>query len=443
LKKAEKYMSQKTVKVIIIGGGFGGLNAALEMANSNIEVILIDKKNHHLFQPLLYQVATGGLSPGDISYPLRAAFKKNKNVRVLLEEVLSIDPIKKQIIMRYQSMSYDYLIVAAGSQHHYFGNDSWGEHASGLKSIRHAVNIRSQILSTLEYAESLSEEIDDEKLRFVIVGGGPTGVELAGAVAELLRETLIHDFRKIKPEHVKITLIEGSDRLLPTYPPSLSQRAASTLKKMGVECLEHTRVEDIAATSIRASGTQGSFDIPVSAVIWAAGVKPSPLATVLKKDCQAELDSHGRVHVDGHCRLPNDQHIFVIGDMAHCKDRHDNPLPGIAAVAMQQGRHVAHVLKKQQNNKPYRQFRYKDKGQLAVIGRAAAVGYRRSLRLGGFPAWIVWLFVHLLYLIGFQNRIIVAVQWAINFITFNRGARLIIDETDADDVISSAQKEHA
>jgi NADH:ubiquinone reductase (H+-translocating) len=413
-------------KIVIIGGGFGGLYATKSLRGLRAEVTLIDKRNFHLFQPLLYQVATGGLSPADIAFPLRAIFKKQMNVTVSLAEVTAIDFTKKIVMAGNQSIPYDYLIITTGSHHHYFGKDYWEEFAPGLKTIEDATEIRSRILNAFEKAELTNDE-DKRKslLTFTIVGGGPAGVEMAGAIAELSRHTLLHDFRNIKPADARILLVEGADRILPPYPKVLALAAEKTLHRLGVEILTNTRVTDIDETKINLHEESGDRAILSDTVIWAAGVKASSMAELVKSQLDVNLDKSGRIIVNPHCCLDCDEDVFVIGDLAHFNNENGDPLPGVAPVAMQQGRYVAGVIAARITGQESKPFSYIDKGNLAVIGRKSAVAFRENVRLSGLFAWILWLFVHLMYLVGFENRVLVSIQWAFNYFTRNGSARLI------------------
>jgi NADH dehydrogenase len=414
-------------KVVIIGGGFGGLYATAAFKQIPVEVTLTDRHNYHLFQLLLYQVATGELSPGDIAAPLRSVFRKQKNVRVVLGTVLDFLPDQKRVVLADNEISYDYLIISAGSQHHYFGNDQWEKLAPGLKTIEDALDIRNRILLAFEKAELETDPIKRKTLlTFVIVGGGPTGVELAGAIVELARWTLKEDFRNINTGDAKIIIIEGTERILPPYPVKLSFKAQQSLNRLGVEVLTNTFVTDVTENSVAVQNKQNEkWTISAATILWAAGIKPSSLGQVLTTKANAELDKAGRVIVQQDCSIPNYPDIFVIGDLAHFKDKNGNPLPGVGAVPMQQGRYIADLVKKRLQGKAAQPFKYKDKGSLAVIGRAAAVAYIFKLNISGYPAWLLWVFVHLLYLVGFESRVLVATQWAFNYFTKYRGARLI------------------
>ena len=422
-------MAQKIKKVVIIGGGFGGLYTAKSLRNLKVEVTLIDKRNFHLFQPLLYQVATGGLSPADIAFPLRTIFKRQKNVRIILGEVTAIDFSDKLVAANNQKIPYDYLIIATGSHHHYFGNDQWAKFAPGLKTIEEASDIRSRILYAFEKAE-VTSDLNKRKslLTFIIVGGGPAGVEMAGAISELARHTLLHDFQNINPEDARILLIEGMDRILPPYPPVLSGHARKKLSQLGVEVMTSSMVINITENSVRLKTGDGEMKIDCDTIIWAAGVKGSSIADIVNKDLGTELDKSNRIIVNKYCCLDADENVFVIGDLSNFKDESGTPLPGVAPVAMQQGRYVADAIASRINGQTIKPFKYFDKGNLAVIGRKSAVAFRRNIRFTGFFAWILWLFVHLMYLVGFENRVLVIIQWAFNYFTFNHSARLITNK---------------
>jgi NADH dehydrogenase len=420
---------QSNLKVVIIGGGFGGLSAARALDKASVEITLIDRRNFHLFQPLLYQVATGGLSPADISFPLRAIFKKQKNIKIVLGEVIDIDTWKGEVVLPTFSLSYDILIISAGAQYHYFGNNSWKKYAPGLKSIEDATFIRSQILRAFERSEF---ETDPHKqaalLSFLIIGGGPTGVELAGAIAELARETLLNDFRNINPLDARIIIIESQDRILPPYPPELSIKAAKSLQRLGVEIMTNSIVTHVTNQSVTVKSDKNEFTIPASTMLWAAGVKATGIGELLSKTITVETDKAGRIIVQPDCSIPGADNIFIIGDLAHFKDKNENVLPGLAPVAMQQGRYVGKLIKKRIKNRRTIKFQYKDKGNLTVIGRSSAVAFRGKIQLWGFTAWLLWVILHLLFLVGFENRLLVCIQWAFNYFTRNRSARLITGE---------------
>ncbi|MEW6235880.1 MAG: NAD(P)/FAD-dependent oxidoreductase [Candidatus Omnitrophota bacterium] len=412
-------------RIVIIGGGFGGLYAAKALKRAKADVALIDKRNFHLFQPLLYQVATGGLSPGDIASPLRAVLKRHKNIKTLMGEVIDIDPINRRVILQDEEIEYDFLIVAAGVKHSYFGHDQWEASAPGLKTIEDATEIRRRIFLAFEAAE---RETDPEKrrawLNTVIVGGGPTGVELAGALGELARFTLKNDFRSIDPTQARILLVEGGARVLPSYPESLSAQAKCDLERHGVTVRVNTIVTDIDPQAVILRTGETSECIPARTTLWAAGVQASPLAKILADKAGAQLDRIGRVIVEPDLSLKGHPEILIIGDLAHF-EQDGQALPGVAPVAMQQGRYAAKAVRKKIQGETMAPFRYFDKGSLAVIGRSSAVANIKGLRVSGFMAWLLWLFVHIMYLVEYDNRLIVFFQWAYNYFTRNRGARLI------------------
>ena len=392
-------------KVLIIGGGFGGLNAAKSLNKEDLDILLIDKTNNQLFQPLLYQVATAVLSPGDIALPIREILKHQKNTRILMGNVSSVDKKNKKVILeRGDTVPYDYLILAPGARHSYFSHDEWEPFAPGLKSLNDAIDIRENILLAFEQAERCEYPPEAQKyLRFVIIGGGPTGVELASTIAEIAQKSLFRNFRKIKPENSEIFLIEGAERLLQSFPKSLSINAQKSLEKIGIKVLTNTVVTDIEKEGVYI----GDNFIEANNVIWAAGNQ----APSLLKTLETPLDKAGRVIVSHDLTIPGHPEIFVIGDAAHALGKKGELLPGIAPVAVQQGRYVAKIIK---NNLPKAQrppFRYFDKGSLAVIGKAKAVGMIGKVKLSGFPAWLVWSLIHIFYLISFANRFLVLTRW--------------------------------
>jgi NADH:ubiquinone reductase (H+-translocating) len=413
-------------RVVIVGGGFGGLNAARAMRREPVDVTLIDRRNFHLFQPLLYQVATGGLSPGEIASPLRHVLRRNKNTEVLLAEVMDLDPANRRVILRDGEAGYDTLIVAAGASHSYFGNDQWLPLAPGLKTIEDATEIRRRILLAFEKAEREPDEGARRAwLTFVVVGAGPTGVELAGALGEIANDTLRHDFRRIDPSAARIFLVEGTDRVLPPYPPDLSAKAEQALIRLKVRPMLSAIVTGIDETGVTVRRGAETEHIPARTVLWAAGVQASPLGRVLAERAGAKLDRAGRVIVEPDLTIPGHPEILVIGDLADFTHQTGKPLPGVAPVAMQQGRYAAHLVRGRLAGKPPKPFHYWDKGSLATIGRAAAVADFGSIHIAGYFAWVTWLFVHLMYLVGFDNRLLVFIKWAYNYFTRNRGARLI------------------
>jgi NADH dehydrogenase len=414
----------KSARVVIVGGGFGGLNAAKILCrHKNIELTVIDRRNHHLFQPLLYQVATAGLSPAEIAVPIRSILSGTSNTEVLLGKVTDIDVSNKAVKTTFGEIPYDYLILACGSQQSYFGHEEWSKTAPGLKSLEEATEIRKRVLLAFELAE---RETDPEKVRalltFVIVGGGPTGVELAGAIGEITRYTLSRDFHKIRPSGTRVILIEAGSRVLESFDPQLSFKAARALEALGVTIWTHSRVLNVSESGVRI----GDEEIAAKTVIWAAGVKPSELNVKLRSD----LDKSGRVIVKEDCSVPGHPEIFVIGDQACFFDNSQRALPGLAPVALQQGRFVAHLIVDELRGRPRKQFRYLDKGQLATIGRRRAVLQKGAIRMSGFLAWLAWLVVHVYYLIGFKNRMFVIWQWAYAYFTYKRGARLITNNPE-------------
>ena len=412
--------------VVIVGGGFGGLYAAKALKNAPVRLTMIDRRNFHLFQPLLYQVATGGLSPGEITSPLRFVLKRQANTRVVLADVQRVDVNARRVILSDGVLRYDTLIVAAGSRHHYFGHDQWEAFAPGLKTIEDATEIRRRVLLAFEAAEREPDpELRHAWLTFVIVGGGPTGVELAGALGEIANDTLKHDFRTIRPSDAKILLVEGVDRVLPPYPPRLSEVARASLESLGVTVLvgtSVTRIDDESVT-LRRSGKEER--IAARTVVWAAGVQANELSKQLASATGATVDRGGRLIVGPDLSLPQHPEILVIGDMAHFARHDGQPLPAVAPVAMAQGRYVAKLIRRRLQRRATKPFHYADKGSMATIGRSKAVCDFGWLRFSGLPAWLTWLFVHLLYLVEFENRLLVLVQWAWNYTTYNRGARLI------------------
>jgi NADH dehydrogenase len=416
---------ESTHRVVILGGGFGGLYAAKALRKAPVQLTVLDRRNFHLFQPLLYQVATGSLSPGEIASPLRAVLRRQQNTQVLMGQAMDLDAEHRKVILDAGGLEYDTLIVATGSTDFYFGHDDWNRVAPGLKSIEEATDIRHKILYAFEAAE---KEHDPEKRRewltFVLVGGGPTGVELAGALGEIAHDTLRRDFRSIRPEEAVIWLVEGGGRVLPAYPPDLSAKAGASLKRLGVTVRTNALVTDIdpAGVTIKISG--GSERISARTVIWSAGVQASPFGRILQQRAGAQLDRAGRVLVTPDCTVPGHPEIFVIGDLAHL-EQDGQMLPGVAQVAMQQGGYVAKLIQKRLRGETAAPFRYFDKGNLAVIGRASAVAQIGPLHMSGLLAWFTWLFVHLMYLVEFSNRVLVFVQWGFLYLTFNRGARLI------------------
>jgi NADH dehydrogenase len=405
--------------VVIVGAGFAGLTAAHELRRAPVRITIIDRSNHHLFQPLLYQVATAALSPADIAAPIRQIFRHQANVAVMLAEATSVDVPAKRVVLADGSVDYDILIVATGATHAYFGHDEWAEHSTGLKSLRDALRIRQRVLMAFEVAE---REPDEARRRawmtFVIVGGGPTGVELAGTLAEVSRQTLARDFRRINTASARVILIEASPRVLGAYTEDLSQSARTQLEKLGVAVWTGVQVTGIDADGV----CIGSERIHAHTVIWAAGVAGSPLARSLG----VPLDRAGRAFVEPELTIPGRDDVYLIGDLAHL-ERDGALVPGVAPAAMQQGRHAAANIVRALDGRPRQPFHYVDKGMLATIGRGAAVARIGRIKASGFLAWLLWLFVHILFLIGFRNRLVVMIQWAWSYITFDRGARLITE----------------
>jgi NADH dehydrogenase len=416
----------KPHEVVIIGGGFGGLYAAKGLANSNVNVTLIDKRNFHLFQPLLYQVATGTLSPADISAPLRSVFSTSKNTKVLWGEVSNIDPKAQQVFLGDQVVPYDTLVVATGANHSYFGKDNWKEFAPGLKTVEDAIEMRRRIFSAFEAAE---QETDPEKrqalLTFVIVGGGPTGVELAGAIAELAYQTLKEDFRNINTSEAKILLLQGGDRILPHIAPELSKVATTSLQKLGVVIRTQTRVTNIDNGVVTFKQGNELTEISSKTILWAAGVQGSGMAKVLAETTGVECDKSGRVIVEPDLTIKGHPNIFVIGDLANFSHQDGKPLPGVAPVAKQAGEYVSKLVQLRLQGYTLPEFHYNDVGSLAMIGQNLAVVDLGFIKLTGFIAWVFWLIIHIYFLIEFDTKIVVVIQWAWNYITRNRRSRLI------------------
>jgi NADH:quinone reductase (non-electrogenic) len=439
--------SKVTPRVVIVGAGFGGLNAAKTLAKAPVQITVIDRRNYHTFQPLLYQVATAGLSPGEIAAPIRSILRSHRNVEVLMAEVTGFDLERRVVRTPDAEIPYDYLIVAAGASHAYFGHDDWEPYAPGLKTIEDALEIRRRVLLAFELAERRAAAGETATpLNFVVVGGGPTGVELAGTLAEISRHALAHEFRSIDPSRTHILLIEGGPRVLATYPEDLSRSAQEQLNHLGVEVRTSTTVTRIEPGAVYAGNTR----LPATVAVWAAGVAASPLGKCLG----VPIDRAGRVFVQTDLSVPGHPEVFVIGDLAALKDERGKMLPGVAPVAIQQGRFVAKLVRKELESRPGSTsdfaarpaFRYWDKGSLATIGRAAAVAEFGRIHISGFIAWLSWLFIHILYLIGFRNRLLVFIQWAWSYVTYERAARLITGSTylpgwTADQPASSATKE--
>jgi NADH dehydrogenase len=404
--------------VVIIGAGFGGLYAALHLAKERVRITIVDRTNHHNFQPLLYQVATAGLSPGEIAAPIRGIFRGYDNVTVLLEEALDFDLERRILQTSEQQIPYDYLIVAAGATHAYFGHDEWEPYAPGLKTIEDALEIRRRVLLAFELAERQAVAHEStEPLNFVVVGGGPTGAELAGTLAEICRHVLAHEFRSIDPSRAHIMLLEGGPRVLPSYAEDLSRSAERQLKHLGVDVRTNAMVTSVEPGAVMV----GDQRIIAPVILWCAGVAASPLGRKLG----APTDRNGRVMVQPDLSISNHPEVFVVGDLATLKGADGNPLPGLAAVALQEGTYVGKLISGEVRGKARKPFKYWDKGSLATIGRAAAIAQIGKIHISGFIAWLAWLFVHIFFLIGFRNRILVFIQWAWSYITYERGARLI------------------
>ena len=412
-------MDQKSnPRVVIVGAGFGGLVAARTLARDPVQITLIDRQNFHTFQPLLYQVATAGLSPGEIAAPIRWILRSRRNIEVLMSEVQDFDLARRVVKLPDGEIPYDYLVVASGASHAYFGHDEWEPLAPGLKTIEDALEIRRRVLLAFELAErQANSEKKQVQLNFVVVGGGPTGVELAGTLAEIARRALTNEFRTIDPRKTRIVLLEGGPRILPAYPEDLSRSAEEQLRRLGVEVHTSAMVTNVTPGAVHMGETQ----LPAAAIIWAAGVAASPLG----KKLGAPVDRAGRVAVNPDLSLPGHPEIFVIGDLATLKDENGKLLPGVAPVAMQEGKATAHNIAAELRGEPRKNFHYFNKGSLATIGRAAAVAEFGKIHISGFLAWLAWLFIHVFFLIGFRNRIIVLVQWAWSYFTYERGARLI------------------
>jgi NADH dehydrogenase len=404
--------------VVIVGAGFGGLTAARRIARLPVQVTVIDRKNHHTFQPLLYQVATAGLSPGEIAAPIRWILRGRRNVEVLLEEVVDFKLEQKQVITQEKTLDYDFLVIASGATHAYFGHPEWEPLAPGLKTIEDALEIRRRVLLAFELVERQADDTQSTSpLQFVVVGGGPTGVELAGTLAEIAHHALNHEFRKIDPKQTRILLLEGGPRVLGTYSEELSGKAADQLRRLGVEVRTSSIVTRIEPGAVWV----GDKEIPAPVVLWAAGVAASPLGRKLG----VAVDRAGRVLVEPDLSIPGHREVFVIGDLASLNDENGKMLPGVAQVAIQQGDWVAETMARDLEHQPRRDFVYHDKGSLATIGRAAAVAQFGKFELSGYFAWLAWLFIHIFFLIGFRNRVLVMIQWAWSYLTYERGARLI------------------
>lgn len=431
-------------RVVILGGGFGGMLTAQKLRRAPVEITLIDRRNFHLFQPLLYQVATGSLSPGEIAAPLRGVLSRQKNTQVLLGEASDLDPAHRRVVLHDgAAFEYDTLVVATGSQSSYYGHDSWRAWAPSLKSVEEATAIRHKILYAFERAErSATPEESRSWLTFVIVGAGATGIELAGALAEIARETLRHDFRHINPTSARIILMEGGPRILPAFPDDLSAKAEKLLVKLGVEIVKNVFATDIDGGGVTYKKQDSHQRFDAKTVLWAGGVTTTEFGKKLAERTQAKTDRSGRIEVKADLTIPNFPDIFIVGDQALAAREDGHPLPGVAQVAMQGGAYVAKTIRARvAGKKTPPPFHYLNKGDMAVIGRAAAVANIFGLHLSGMPAWLVWLFIHLMYLVEFQSRVLVFIQWGFEFITFSRGARLItgMSATDSIDTCSELQ----
>jgi NADH:ubiquinone reductase (H+-translocating) len=424
-------------RVVVIGGGFAGLEAVKALRGAPVEVTLVDRENHHLFQPLTYQVATGALAPDEVAEPLRTIFRRDRNVRVLMAEATGFDPGRGTVLLRPgagedaepRELPYDTLVVAGGSTYSYFGHDEWRPHVLEVKSLQSALAVRARLLAAFEAAEIDADMDAPGALTFLVVGGGPTGVEMAGQIAELAHDTLAGDFRAIDPATARVLLVETGERILPAFPPSLSARATAALQRLGVTVLTGHTVVGIAPAAVEVRAPDGATDrVATAAVVWAAGVTASPLARLLADSAGTELDRAGRVTVEPDLTLAGHPTVLALGDMVRVRDARTGTvtaLPGLAPVAMQQGRHAGRLIRDRLDGRPTPPFRYRDKGNLATIGRASAVADLRRVRVSGLPAWILWLAVHLVYLIGFENRAVVLMRWSYTFFTHGRGGRLI------------------
>jgi NADH:ubiquinone reductase (H+-translocating) len=422
-------------RILILGGGFAGLVAAQTLRRADADITLIDKRNFHLFQPLLYQVATGSLSPGEIAAPLRAVLSRQKNVEVLLGEAYDLDPVGKKVTLHDGGVfAYDSLLIATGSETSYYGHNAWRDDAPSLKTIEEATAIRQKILYAFERAERADTEAEARAwLSFVIVGGGATGLELGGALAEIANETLRHDFRRIRPEEARIILVEGGPRVLPSYPEDLSAKAEALVKRLGVEVFKDTFVTNIDRDGVDVKQGNSTGRFPAKTVLWSGGVAATPFGRRVAERTHAEVDKTGKIKVNPDLTVPKFPDIFIAGDLACLDNEAGKPLPGVAQVAIQQGHYFGRVMLARLDGKPAPPpFHYFDKGDLAVIGRAAAVASIFGVHISGLLAWLVWLFIHLLYIVQFQSRVLVFVQWGFEYLTFSRGARLITGNPEED-----------
>jgi NADH dehydrogenase len=413
------------MKVVIVGGGLGGLNTAKKLNKCKLDLLLIDKTNHHLFQPLLYQVASAALSPNEIAIPIREILRKQKNTTVMMGEVININKEGHEIVLgNGEKIYYDYLVLAVGARHSYFGNDAWEKYAPGLKTVKDALTIREDILISFEKAERLDSINEAAKyLNFVIIGGGPTGVEMAGAIAEIAHKTMFKNFRRIKPEKSKIYLIEATPNILAMYPPDLANKAKGYLERMGVRVITGKKVTNVTEDGVQVEETF----YPCKNIIWAAGNQASPLLKTLN----VPLDRQGRVIVEKDLTIPGHPEIFVIGDAACTLGKDEKPLPGVGPVAIQQGKYIAHIIKKQLAPEKRPPFKYWDKGSMATVGKGKAIAMIGKLKMSGILAWFMWCFIHIAYLIGFRSRITVMIEWILFYLTGQRGARLIYSSVDS------------
>jgi NADH:quinone reductase (non-electrogenic) len=430
-------------RILILGGGFGGLVAAQTLKRADAEVTLVDKRNFHLFQPLLYQVATGSLSPGEIAAPLRSVLRRQKNTEVLLGEASDLDPMERRVVLRDGAVfPYDSLIVATGSETSYYGKDQWRDNAPSLKTIEEATAIRHKLLFAFEQAERSATEAEARAwLTFVIVGAGATGLELAGALAEIARETLRHDFRRIRPEEARIILLEGGPRVLPTYPEDLSAKAEKLVTNLGVEVRKKAFVTDVDENGVSYKHDDGNQRLDAKSILWTGGVTATSFGHRLAMRTSAETDKFGKIKVLPDLTIPNYPDIFVVGDLAHVVGKDGKLVPGVAQPAIQEGRYAARVILSRLKGQPKpAPFHYFNKGDMAVIGRAAAVADIFGIHVSGLLAWLSWLFIHLMYIVQFQSRVQVFIQWGFEYLTFSRGARIITGPTADVGQVQTQQK---
>jgi len=413
---------------VILGGGFGGLKATRSLASAPVDLTLVDQRNFHLFQPLLYQVATGGLSPANIAAPLRSLFRRQQNCRVILGKAIDVDLQSNELILEDERVPFDTLVVAAGAKHSYFGRNEWERFAPGLKTVEDATEIRRRVLSAFERAERVDNPAERLRLlRFIVIGAGPTGVELAGTLIEIARHTLRKDFRKVNPADAHVLLIEAGPRVLAAFDEDLSAKAANSLRRLGVDVRLQTMVTDVSAQGVTVKSSDATESLPAATVLWAAGVQGAPIGEAIANAAGAERDRAGRLIVQPDFTLAGHPNVFIIGDLSSYRDASGNLLPGVAPVAMQAGKYVASVITARLAGAPGPEFHFKDPGSMATIGRGAAVVKLGGWKYNGYFAWLTWLFVHLMFLVQFQNRLLVLMQWAWNYVTFNRSARLITD----------------